>query len=472
MPHGPFPSTAGLPPPPPAAMVPVPCELYGYMVSALDLLNKLTYAPQERGEAFMGLVRAVYYCPSGGADAVGPPPSPTTAEVVNVTVDEAVVGTPNGPSTSQPSPPRASPSLRLEASLEVLKARRRVLARWPKAKKGPCPYLKEMSDECLLELDDELRALREEHLRHVAAGTVSSSSRPHPPDVEPHSFEESRSSPDVESVPSDSDKSLRDVDAHAQDATLRSGDDEALARDATSPPLRSGASKPEAVSPSHDKVHAQDASPAMEVKDNLSPGPFRTPHRGPLRSPGTLIEEAVQATKEAIHGISTLDVAGATCDLVSSASTSTPALESAGDAGYHASPPPSQILTPLFSSFDTSMENLGARSVSAAEVQGAGVSSLSSGGTSRCESEATPALDAEATVPSNTPKRIPHVFVGNLHHDVNEEKIRIFFRCYDACGIRSVKFLTERDTGRFIGCGLVEFSDPDTSLELAVSLNG
>ena len=131
MPYGSFTPGTGTPPPPPAVMVPY--ELYGYMVSVLDLLNKLTYAPQERGEAFMRLVRAVYYCPSGGADAVRPPPSPTTAEVVNVSVDEAVVGTPNGPSTSQPSPPRASPSLRLEASLDVLKARRRVLARWPKA---------------------------------------------------------------------------------------------------------------------------------------------------------------------------------------------------------------------------------------------------------------------------------------------------------------------------------------------------
>ena len=222
------------------------CEIYSFHVSALDMLNKLTYGP--RGEAFMALVRAVYHgSPSGGAATVGPPPSPSKAEVVNATADEEPVGLSNVPSTRQPSSPRASSSSRRETSLEVLNARRRVLARWPKAKKGPCPYLKEMSDECLLELDDELRALREEHLRRVAAGTVSSSSRPHPPDVEPHSLEESRSSPDVESVPSDSDTSLRDVDAHAQDATLRSGDDEALARDATSPPLRSGASKPEAV---------------------------------------------------------------------------------------------------------------------------------------------------------------------------------------------------------------------------------
>lgn len=93
-----------------------------------------------------------------------------------MTVDEAVVGTSNVSSTPQPSPPRASPSLRRETSLEILKARRQVLARWPKAKKGPCPYLKGMSDECLFELDDELGALREEHLRYVAAGTVSSSS--------------------------------------------------------------------------------------------------------------------------------------------------------------------------------------------------------------------------------------------------------------------------------------------------------
>ena len=64
------------------------------------------------------------------------------------------------------------------------------------------------------------------------------------------------------------------------------------------------------------------------------------------------------------------------------------------------------------------------------------------------------------------------MFVGNLHHDVTEDDIRVFFRCYHVGGIRSVKFLTERDTGRFMGCGFVEFSDPDTSLELAANLNG
>lgn len=82
------------------------------------------------------------------------------------------MGRPTPPSTQQLGPPRASPLSRRETFLEVLKARKRVLARWRKAKKGPCPYLIEMSDERLLELDAELAALREEHLRSVAAGTV------------------------------------------------------------------------------------------------------------------------------------------------------------------------------------------------------------------------------------------------------------------------------------------------------------
>ena len=140
----------------------------------------------------------------------------------------------------------------------------------------------------------------------------------------------------------------------------------------------------------------------MEVKDNLSPGPLRTPPCGPLRSPGTLIEEADQAATEAIHGISTFGVAGAIRDPVSPEPTSTPALEPAGDAGALASPPPFQTRTPSFSSFDTPMENPGARSVSAAGVQGVGVSSLSPGESPRRESETTPALDTETTVPSNT----------------------------------------------------------------------
>ena len=91
------------------------------------------------------------------------------------------------------------------------------------------------------------------------------------------------------------------------------------------------------MSPSHDEIPAQDASPA---------------HGGPLRSPGTLIEEADLAAAEAINGIPSFDLAGAVCDPVSPAPAPTSVLESTDDAGSHASPSPSQNLTALLSSIN------------------------------------------------------------------------------------------------------------------------
>ena len=178
----------------------------------------------------MALVREHYRVShSGGADTVESPPPPTATGAGNVTVDATVAGASNVSYASQHSSPRASPpSRRLEASWEVLKARRRVLRRWRKAKKGPCPLLLEMSDERLLELDVELAAVREAHIRRVVAGTVSSSSCTPSRDEEPHSLEETRSSPDVISGTPDPDRPPRVEEALARDATPPSRDEDAL----------------------------------------------------------------------------------------------------------------------------------------------------------------------------------------------------------------------------------------------------
>ena len=41
------------------------------------------------------------------------------------------------------------------------------------------------------------------------------------------------------------------------------------------------------------------------------------------------------------------------------------------------------------------------------------------------------------------------------------------------CGeVSSVRWLTDRDTQQFKGCGFVEFADPDSALDKAAKLNG
>lgn len=62
------------------------------------------------------------------------------------------------------------------------------------------------------------------------------------------------------------------------------------------------------------------------------------------------------------------------------------------------------------------------------------------------------------------------LFAGNLSFDIDDDQIKAFF---GECGeISSVRWLTDRDTQQFKGCGFIEFSDPDFSLDKAAALNG
>lgn len=62
------------------------------------------------------------------------------------------------------------------------------------------------------------------------------------------------------------------------------------------------------------------------------------------------------------------------------------------------------------------------------------------------------------------------LFAGNLSFDIDDDQIKAFF---GECGeISSVRWLTDRDTQQFKGCGFVEFADPDASLDKAALLNG
>eukprot|EP00270_Netrium_digitus_P016254 TRINITY_DN580_c0_g1_i1.p1 TRINITY_DN580_c0_g1~~TRINITY_DN580_c0_g1_i1.p1 ORF type:complete len:393 (+),score=115.65 TRINITY_DN580_c0_g1_i1:70-1248(+) len=58
-------------------------------------------------------------------------------------------------------------------------------------------------------------------------------------------------------------------------------------------------------------------------------------------------------------------------------------------------------------------------------------------------------------------------FIGNLAWNVDEDAIKDFFH---GCRIKSIKFVHDKETQKFKGCGHVEFED-DESLEVAMTLD-
>jgi nucleolin len=68
------------------------------------------------------------------------------------------------------------------------------------------------------------------------------------------------------------------------------------------------------------------------------------------------------------------------------------------------------------------------------------------------------------------PEGCTTLFCGNLSFNVTEEAVHEFFK---ECGaISNIRWLEDKETGQFKGCGFVEFSDPDASLDKAALLNG
>jgi nucleolin len=62
------------------------------------------------------------------------------------------------------------------------------------------------------------------------------------------------------------------------------------------------------------------------------------------------------------------------------------------------------------------------------------------------------------------------LFCGNLSFDIDDDKMKAFFK--DCGEVSSIRWLTDKESGQFKGCGFVEFSDPDSSLDKAAKLNG
>jgi RNA recognition motif-containing protein len=61
------------------------------------------------------------------------------------------------------------------------------------------------------------------------------------------------------------------------------------------------------------------------------------------------------------------------------------------------------------------------------------------------------------------------LFIGNLNDGTNENDVREIFQEFGA--IKEVRFLFERGTGRFRGCGFVEFEDERATID-AVRMHG
>jgi nucleolin len=61
------------------------------------------------------------------------------------------------------------------------------------------------------------------------------------------------------------------------------------------------------------------------------------------------------------------------------------------------------------------------------------------------------------------------LFAGNLSFDIDDDQMKAFFA--DCGEVSSIRWLTDRDTQQFKGCGFIEFSD-DAALDKAAKKNG
>eukprot|EP00039_Didymoeca_costata_P024358 m.10078 g.10078 ORF g.10078 m.10078 type:complete len:338 (-) comp4197_c0_seq1:79-1092(-) len=70
---------------------------------------------------------------------------------------------------------------------------------------------------------------------------------------------------------------------------------------------------------------------------------------------------------------------------------------------------------------------------------------------------------------SEKPANCVTMFMGNLSYDIDDDKANEFF---SECGaVKKIRWLTDRESGDFKGCGFVEFFDTET-VDKAAKLNG
>mmetsp|Transcript_2270 Transcript_2270/g.3160 ORF Transcript_2270/g.3160 Transcript_2270/m.3160 type:complete len:335 (-) Transcript_2270:73-1077(-) len=74
----------------------------------------------------------------------------------------------------------------------------------------------------------------------------------------------------------------------------------------------------------------------------------------------------------------------------------------------------------------------------------------------------------EARPMSARPDNCTTVFCGNLSYDIDDDQMMAFFK--DCGDIKQIRWLTDKESGEFKGCGFVEFYDSET-VDKAVKLN-
>merc|ERR1719183_803343 len=75
----------------------------------------------------------------------------------------------------------------------------------------------------------------------------------------------------------------------------------------------------------------------------------------------------------------------------------------------------------------------------------------------------------EARPLSERPEGCTTVFLGNLDFNIEEDDVKNFAK--DCGEVKSIRWLTDRDSGDFKGCGFAEFTTSD-AVDKFVKLNG
>jgi len=75
----------------------------------------------------------------------------------------------------------------------------------------------------------------------------------------------------------------------------------------------------------------------------------------------------------------------------------------------------------------------------------------------------------EVRPPGEKPPGCTGVFIGNLAFDIDDDKLREFAK--DCGEIRNIRWVMNRETGEFKGCGFVDF-DSEDAVDKMIALNG
>jgi len=83
----------------------------------------------------------------------------------------------------------------------------------------------------------------------------------------------------------------------------------------------------------------------------------------------------------------------------------------------------------------------------------------------------TPKKTFEKKEMSEKPEGCVQIFCGNLSYDIDDDATKKFFTDGGCGEIKAIRWLTDRESGDFKGCGFIEFYE-ESSVDAAAKLNG